>query len=246
MSKRRIAFVTGGAVGIGRAVILRLAQDGFDIAFNYRTSETSAHLLQKTVQKIGRTCLSLRGDVSREASVRTMLKAIKKTYGRLDAVVHNAAINQAQPIAKVRTYDFKKMFEVNVLGTALVTKHALPLLRRSNSAHIVFISSVNAFRGSRDKPAYVASKAALLGLVRALALELAPDILVNAIAPGSIDTEMFRMLKTESVAKRIKKIPLGRIGRPEDIAGVVSFLCSEDSSYITGQCIHANGGIFFG
>src|SRR3989344_3522587 len=105
MSKRRIAFVTGGAVGIGRAVILRLAQDGFDIAFNYRTSETSAHSLEQAIQKLGRTCLRLRGDVSRETNVRTMLKAIGKTFGRLDAVVHNAGINQAQPIAKVRTPD---------------------------------------------------------------------------------------------------------------------------------------------
>lgn len=245
-STRRVALVTGGAVGIGRGTVERLARDGFSIVLHYHTSEKAAKALEKQLHSNGYNCTTLKADVSDEKQIKAMLSSMRKTFGRLDVVVNNAAINQAQHIAELDAQDFDMMFAVNVRGAALVTKYALPLLRKSRNARVIFISSINAFRGSTDKIAYVASKAAILGITRNLALELAPHILVNAIAPGSIDTEMFRKLKTESITERIKKIPLKRIGQPEDVASAVSFLCSPDSAYITGQCIHVNGGIFFG
>lgn len=128
----------------------------------------------------------------------------------------------------------------------LVTKYALPLITRSPSASLVFISTINVFRGSPEKLAYMTSKAGLIGLARSLAVDLAPQVRSNVIVPGSIDTEMFRRLKSEPIAKRIKKIPMARIGDPDEVASVAAFLCSKDSSYITGQCIHVNGGAFFG
>lgn len=242
-SSRKVALVTGAGVGIGRAIATRLVQDGFYVLAHYHRSQKEARTL---VQELGEEHVqTFKADLGVENEVQGLMKAITRNIGTLDVLVHNAAGNQTQTLRNLATRDFDRMMAVNVRSAALVSQGALPLLERSSSARIIFLSSINAFKGSPDKVAYVVSKAALLGLTHALALELAPKILVNAIAPGSINTAMFEKFKTESAAERAKKIPLKRIGTPEDIAGVVSFLASPDSAYITGECIHVNGGAYF-
>lgn len=242
----KIALVTGGAVGIGRAAVLRLAQDGFSIVVNYRSSKREADSLRRELDTIGVENLFVQADISNERSIKRMIAAIDNAFGRIDAIVHNAGINTPEGIRQVSVKDFDSVLGTNLRGPMLVTKHALPLLMKSSFPSLVFISTINVFRGSPEKLAYMASKAGLIGLARSLAVDLAPRVRANVIVPGSIDTEMFRRLKSEPIVKRIKKIPLARIGDPKEVASVVAFLCSEDSSYITGQCIHVNGGAFFG
>jgi len=239
----RVALVTGAAVGIGRAIAERLSRDGYFVLAHYHRSKKDA---EKLVCELGADRVrTYAADLGSEAGVRKLIAALKRDVGHIDVVVNNAAWNQTQTVRKLSARDFDTMMAVNVRSAALVTHFALPLLEKSKDARIILMSSINAFKGSPDKVAYVVSKAALLGLTHALALELAPRILVNAIAPGSIDTAMFQKFKTEPTEERVKKIPLKRIGTPEDIAGVVSFLASPDSSYLTGECIHVNGGVYF-
>lgn len=245
-SARRVALVTGGAIGIGRAVAQRLARDGFSVVVNFRSSKQEAHKLEAELKSLGVESFFIQTDISQENSVKQMIATLKRRFNRLDAIVHNAGVNIPEGIQQSSVKDFDTVLATNLRGPMLVTKYALPLLKKSSFASLVFISTINVFRGSPEKLAYMTSKAGIIGLGRSLAVDLAPQIRSNIVVPGSIDTEMFRRLKSEPVAKRIKKIPLARIGDPEEIASVVAFLCSKDSSYITGQCIHVNGGAFFG
>ncbi len=242
----KTALVTGASSGIGRAIARRLAEDSFRVVINYKDveQEKNALVLAKILNR--RTeAIAIRADVAKEKDVEKMINAINKKFGSLDAVINNAGINQTQPIEYLNFSDFQKVMDINVFGAMLVTRYALPLLKKSKSGRIIFVSSANAFLGGRARAAYAASKSALLGVHRALALELAPKILVNSVVPGYIDTKMFRKFSREPVVKKLKRIPLHRIGRPEEVAAVVSFLCSDDASYVTGQSLHVNGGLFF-
>lgn len=243
----KTALVTGGVEGIGRAVVLRLVDDGFRIAINYKDAKTKnyAELLAENLRKKNADFMIIKADISQEKQVREMMRIIKNRFGGLDVVVNNAGINQTEIFAKLDLRRFNDVLQTNLFGSVLVTKHALPLLKKSNDPRIIFISSVNSFIGSPHRAAYIVSKSGILGLSRALAAELAPKILVNTVVPGYIDTKMFHKFSRGPVGEKIKKIPLGRIGRPEEVASVVSFLCSQDASYITGQCIHVNGGLYF-
>ena len=243
---RRVALITGGAVGIGRATARRLAREGYTVVVNFWSSEEAADDLRRELDALGGESLFLQADISKESAVKRMVAAIGKQFGRLDVIIHNAGINTPEGISRASVRDFDAVLGTNLRGPMLVTKYALPLITRSPSASLVFISTINVFRGSPEKLAYMTSKAGLIGLARSLAVDLAPQVRSNVIVPGSIDTEMFRRLKSEPIAKRIKKIPMARIGDPDEVASVVAFLCSKDSSYITGQCIHVNGGAFFG
>ncbi len=243
---RKVALVTGGAVGIGRATVRRLAQDGFSVVVNFRSSKREADSLRRELESLGIESAFMQADISKESTVKQMIAVIGKRFGRLDTIVHNAGINAPEGIRSVSVENFDAVLGTNLRGPMLVTKYALPLLMKSSSVSLVFISTINVFRGSPEKLAYMTSKAGIIGLARSLAIDLAPRARVNVIVPGSIDTEMFRRLKSEPVSSRIKKIPLGRIGQPEEVANVVEFLAREESSYITGQCIHVNGGAFLG
>ena len=136
------------------------------------------------------------------------------------------------------------IFNTNFKGAFLITKHALPHLQKSKDARIIFLASTNSFTGSPKRAIYAASKSSLLGLTKTLALELAPNILVNAVVPGYIETRMLIQYSSKPRNEKLKAIPLNRFGKPEDVANAVAFLCSKDSSYITGQCLHVNGGYF--
>ncbi len=244
----QIALITGGLGGIGQAIALKLVSEGFFVIVNDKEPKEDKEQ-KKLFQKAGKNKKKLSflfADVSDEKQVRAMVAMIRERFSHVDAVVHCAGTNLTQSLATFSSEDFSAVWKTNVLGSILVTRALLPMLEEAKSPRAIFISSANAFIGGRERLSYSASKSALLGLTRALATELAPHILVNSIVPGYINTQMFRTYTKEPVAKKIKKIPLKRIGNPKDVAGLVSFLCSKDSSYITGQCIHVNGGLYFG
>ncbi len=241
----KTALITGASSGIGKAIANRLAEDGFRVIINYKNIADKKQAFAFTKMLAQKTdTLALMADVTKEEEVKRMVMAIKNKFHSLNAVVNNAGINQTQDFRAIKLKDFNRVLDVNLLGSVLVTKYALPLLEKVKSGRVIFISSANVFTGSRQRAAYIVSKAGIIGLSRSLAMELAPNILVNTVVPGYINTKMFRKFTIETVSEKIKRIPLRRIGAPEDIAGAVSFLCSDDAAYITGQSLHVNGGLF--
>ncbi|MBI2122316.1 MAG: SDR family oxidoreductase [Candidatus Sungbacteria bacterium] len=244
-TRSRIALVTGGSGEIGGAIVKRFVEDGFRVILHYKDSRDRSVFIANSLGKKNKEIVLMRADISREKDVSKMFKNIKRRFGTLDVLVNNAGINRVDkhPV-DLNFKDFDEMLNVNLRGSILVTKHALPLLKNGIEPRIIFISSVVVFCGSSQRIGYAASKGALLGLTRSLALALAPKILVNAVAPGYIDSRMIRHSKSEPIKKRIERIPLKRLGTPEEVAAAVSFLGSRNSSYITGQCLHINGGVF--
>lgn len=241
---KKIALITGATTGIGRATALRLARDGFAIIVNYLNQGKEIHETEQELKKLKATYHCIQADITREKDVHKMFKVIQKTFGIIDVLVNNAGINQTKSFTNLKPSDVQKIMDVNLLGAFTVTSTTLPLMRRSASPRIIFISSLNSFVGSKNRSVYSASKSALLGLSRALSIELAPQFLVNTIAPGYIDTDMLKKFSQKPLSEKVKRIPLQRFGSPEEVADLVTFLASDKSSYITGQCIHINGGLY--
>ncbi len=235
-------IITGASRGIGRAIAIRLAREGYRVAINYYRNDEAAKDVLRLIEQEGGSGELYQADVSRYEEVEAMVKKFYSAYGKIYGLVANAGIYIRRNIREMSIEDWKRTMDVNLNGAFYLVKASLPYLE--HHASIVFISSQLAFRGSPSSVAYSASKAGLLGLMRSLAIQLAPDIRVNAIAPGTIDTDMISNYTEEERRKREREIPLGRIGSPEDIANVVSFLLSEDSSYITGATIDVNGGFY--
>lgn len=240
--KQRVALVTGGSRGIGRAIVLRLSDEGFRVVINYNESKKEALELTNLLRQKNRGHLLIKADISNEREVKKMMEMVRKECQSLDVLINNAGIIKSQPLGELELKDFDRVIDTNLRGSVLVTKYGLPLLKRSTDSKVIFIVSSSAFVGSGTQFAYTISKAGLVGTIRALALELAPlGILVNGVAPGYIDTQMASSVKNQ-MKTGIKKIPLGRIGKPEEVAELVAFLASPRNTYITGQCIHINGG----
>lgn len=245
---KKTALVTGASQGIGAAIARELAANDFAVVINYNKSRGMALDLERELKEKGACCMAIKADVSDKREVTAMVKSIDKRFGSLDVIVNNAGIiyNYAdQTLENLKIRELYNAVNVNLYGSILTTKFCLPLLKRSKNSKIIFITSSLAFIGSRRRFAYVVSKSSVLGIVRALALELAPrGILVNAIVPGYIKTRMSQFSKKE-LQEKLKKIPLKRLGDPEEVAALVSFLASPRNTYITGQCIHLNGGLYF-
>lgn len=241
-TKQKVALVTGGSRGIGRAIVLRLADEGYKVIVNYHESKEEALKVIELLREKNRDYFLVKADISKENEVKKMMGIVQKECQFLDVLVNNAGIIKSQPLGGLELKDFDKVLDTNLRGSVLVTKYSLPLLKKTAHSKIVFTVSSSAFVGSGTQFAYTISKAGLVGAIRALALELAPlGILVNGVAPGYIDTPMASLVKKQMKAG-IKKIPLGRIGKPEEVAELVAFLASSRNTYITGQCIHINGG----
>lgn len=240
----RTALVTGSSQGIGRAIVLRLADEGYNVVINYKKSRQEAVKLARLLDTKQKPYLVVEADITSKKQVKNMISKIIKKFQGLDIVVNNAGINQNTPFEKIKEEEFDNILNTNFKGAFFVTKYALPYLQKSKDARIIFLSSTNSFTGSPSRAIYSASKSSLLGLTKTLALELAPNILVNAIVPGYIETKMLMQYSSKPRREKLKGIPLKRFGKPEDIANAVAFLCSKDSSYITGQCLHVNGGYF--
>ncbi len=238
----QIALVTGAGQGIGRAIAVALSQRGAQLALcdlNQASLDETALLLQTEV-------LTTSVDVSRAAAVSAWVKGAAQRFGQIDILVNNAGIFPRKPFMEMSEDDWDGVLDVNLKGAFLCARYVAPYMSTAAGGSIVNLSSSAAFEGTVRGAHYASSKAGLLGLTRALALELAPHrINVNAVAPGMTDTAQPRYgLTEEQIADRARAIPLGRIGRPEEVGALVAWLCGPDAAYITGQTFHINGGAY--
>jgi 3-oxoacyl-[acyl-carrier protein] reductase len=239
---RRVALVTGGSGGIGRVVSTRLAKDGFIVVLNYAGNAEKAEQVANEIKSADGQTLLIQADVSNEADVERMFKQIIDTFGRIDVVVHTAGIMPVMTIAETDLAVFDRIISTNLRGTLIVFKHSAKNVSEGGRI-IAFSSSVIAKSFPTYGP-YIASKAGVEGLVYVLTNELrGRNITVNAVAPGPIPTELFLKGKSEERIEEFRKMsPLERLGQPEDIAGVVSFLAGPDGGWMNGQVVRANGG----
>ncbi len=234
-------LVTGGSRGIGRAIAIRLGKEGYRIGIVYRKSEKSAREVAGEIAREGGIAVLYRADVSKYDEVKNVADNFCKKFGEIHGLILNAGIYIRKDVYHMSIEDWDETIKVNLYGSFYPVFATLKCMKKGS---IVFISSQLAFKGSKSSIAYSASKAGILGLMRSLAIQLAPNIRVNAIAPGTVDTDIIKDYTLEQRKKREKEIPLGRIAKPEEIASVVSFLLSEDASYITGANIDVNGGLY--
>ncbi|KAJ7489163.1 NAD-binding protein [Mycena latifolia] len=254
MSSKGTALVTGAARGIGKAIALRLADDGFDVAVNDISNNSAA--LTQLVEEItakGRASSAHVADVSLEDQVRGMIEQVVNTYGHLEVMVANAGVAEYVPVSEMTTAKWDYIMNVNAKGTFLCYKYAgMQMIKQGNGGRIIGASSIFGKQGSPSNIAYTASKFAVRGLTQAAAVEFGRHaVTVNAYAPGAIDTDMLASavaadIPYDALLDSFKKqSPLGVVGVPADIANLVSFIASKESQYITGQTISINGGLFF-
>ena len=238
----KTALVTGASRGIGRAIATTLAREGAFIGINYHSNDSAASETLKTVRDHSNGML-LQGDVSREDDVMAMIEKLNDERSAIDIVVNNAGIYKRATVDKKTARDWQRVLDVNLTGSFLVAKHSLPYI--PPGGRIIFISSQRGFKGSPHGADYAASKAGILGLMRSLAIELAErGITSNAVAPGTIDTDMIAGLSGERREKYIRRIPMKRLGLPEEIADACLYLASNMASYVTGETINVNGGLY--
>lgn len=240
----KVAFITGGTRGIGKQIAITLAKEGYDIAVNYRTENEDLLNTKNEIEKLNVQCFAVQGDVSDFDSTEKMIKDIIEKFGRIDVLVNNAGITKDMLLMRMKKEDFEAVIDVNLVGTFNVTKNTIPYMMKQKSGRIINLSSVVGISGNAGQTNYSASKAGIIGFTKSLAKEVGSrNILVNAVAPGFIQTQMTDVLKDEVKEEISKAIPLRRLGNTEDVANVVKFLASEDSSYITGQIINVDGGM---
>ena len=240
----KVAFITGGTRGIGREIAITLAENGFDIVVNYREQNDLLSSLQEEIESKNVEFLSVQGDVSKYEDAERMIKEIIDKFARIDVLVNNAGITKDTLIMRMQKEDFENVVNVNLVGTFNITKNVVPYMMKQRDGRIINLSSVVGISGNAGQANYAASKAGIIGFTKSLAKEVGSrNILVNAVAPGFIETQMTEVLKPEIKEEIIKTIPLRRTGKTRDVANVVKFLASEDSSYITGQVIQIDGGM---
>lgn len=242
-ASQRVALVTGGSRGIGAAIARRLSQDGFAVGINYAASAAEAEPLADELRQAGGRALAVRADVSRAADVRAMFEAIQAEFGRIDVLVNSAGVLQVQPLADTSDELYDKTFDINTRGTFNTLREAA--VRLADGGSIVNVSSTTVALNLPGYSVYIASKAAVESLTQVFAKELrGRQIRVNAVAPGPVATELFFKGKSPELIEHYAKMPpLERLGQPEDIAGIVSFLAGPDSGWVNGQILRANGGV---
>jgi len=240
----RVAFVTGASRGIGRAIALTLCRTGFDIVVASPEIENN-ELVAEEIRACSGEAMTLNLDVTSPEAVREGFAKVMKDKTRIDVLVNNAGITRDGLAVRMKPADWDLVLNVNLDGAFLCTQQVLPAMMRNRWGRIINIASVVGQAGAPGQANYAASKAGLIGLTKALAQEMASrNITVNAIAPGYVATDMTNVLPEEVKQKILASVPLGRMGKPEDIAGAVKFLVSEDASYITGQVLAVNGGMY--
>ncbi len=238
--------MTGASQGIGRATAEALGAAGFDVVVHYRRHREEAERVAAAIRATGRSATLLPADLEAPDAPAAMGASVRAGGDSLDVLVHNAGEYPRQRFEETTEADFERQLRVHLLAPAALTRELLPMLRRSPRAAVVFVTSVLAYTGSQRGSPYAAAKAAQLGFARSLALELAPGITVNLVAPGAVDTAVLAGDTPERRRERVRRIPLGRLGTPADVAGAIAFLASPAARYITGETLQVNGGLRLG
>jgi len=243
MLDKKTALITGASRGIGKAIVILFAQHRAFVGINYLAHHEQAQQVLQEVKKSGGDGLLLQGDISQQHDVQHIINTLVNHRKTIDILVLNAGIYKRKTIDTLDWKEWHHVLDVNLNSCYHMVKHSLPYLNEKGK--IIFLSSQLAFKGTDHGADYATSKAGMLGFMRSLALELAPkNITVNAVAPGTIDTDIIAHYTTKQREKRSKEIPLQRLGQPEDVAKTCLFLASDLSSYITGETIHVNGGLY--
>ncbi|AXF55422.1 3-oxoacyl-ACP reductase FabG [Salicibibacter kimchii] len=245
MLEGKKALVTGASRGIGRAIALNLAQNGADVAVNYAGSEAKAAETAKECASYGVEAFPVQANVADEEAVKALFKTVTDRFGAIDILVNNAGITKDNLIMRMKEDDWDQVLDTNLKGVFLCSKAVVRPMMKQRSGSIINIGSVTGTLGNAGQANYTAAKAGVVGLTKTLARELSSrHIRVNAVAPGFIETEMTDELEGEQRDGLLAQIPLGELGRPEDVAETVSFLAGEKSRYMTGQTLHVDGGMY--
>lgn len=241
---KQTAIVTGGSRGIGRAVAVRLAKDGMNLVINYRGNSEAAEETERLCRELGAEVLLVQGDVSRAEDCEKLAAQAKEAFGRVDVLVNNAGITRDGLLARMTEEDFRAVLDVNLVGPWNMMKAVNRIMMKQRYGRIVNLSSVTGLMGNMGQTNYAAAKAGILGMTKSYAREVANrGITVNAVAPGFIDTDMTEAMPEGAKDKIITGIPMGRTGKPEDVAEAVAFLASEQAGYITGEVLRVDGGM---
>jgi 3-oxoacyl-[acyl-carrier protein] reductase len=241
----KVAIVTGGSRGIGRAICEALAEHGARVVVGYASGEQKAREVVSAIEAKGGQAEAFQVDVSNGAETEERIAAVAKRLGRLDVLVANAGISIDGLLLRLRDEDFDRLLSVNLKGAVASSRAAIKVMMRARTGRVILISSVVGESGNAGQTAYAASKAALLGVAKSLAREYASrGITVNAITPGYIDTDMTGALTDEQKKQIASAIPLGRTGTPREIAAAAVFLASDEAAYVTGHALRVNGGMY--
>ncbi len=242
---RRVALVTGGSRGLGRAIALELARDGADIALVYAGNEDRANAVAAEIQAMGRCAAVYRCDVSRFDQVKETVAAILADFGKIDILVNNAGITKDGLMLNMKEEQFDAVVDTNLKGAFNMTRHVYGPMMKKRYGRIVSIGSVVGTMGNAGQTNYAAAKAGLIGFTKSLAREVASrGITVNAVAPGFIETDMTQALTEEQRGGILSQVPANRLGDPKEIAAAVLFLASDEAAYVTGETLHVNGGMY--
>lgn len=240
----KVALITGASRGIGKQIAITLAKEGYDISLNCRKQNEEVLRIREEIESNNVKCLIVEGDVSNFEDAEKITKQTIEEFGQIDVLVNNAGITKDMLLLRMKEEDFKSVIDVNLCGTFNMTKNVSSYMMKARSGRIINLASVVGISGNAGQSNYAASKAGIIGFTKSLAKELASrNILVNAVAPGFIRTDMTNVLKDDVKDKILEQIPLKREGTAEDVANVVKFLASDDSKYITGQTINIDGGM---
>ncbi|MBN2503888.1 MAG: 3-oxoacyl-[acyl-carrier-protein] reductase [Bacilli bacterium] len=240
----KTALVTGGASGIGEAISIILGEAGARVVVNYNHSETKARNIVAKLQQSGHQALCYQADVSEFEQAKALVEHAFEAFGNIDILVNNAGITKDQLLLRMSEEDFDLVLKTNLKGTWNMVKLITPMMAKNRFGRIINIASVAGLTGNAGQVNYAASKAGVIGLTKSVAREFAKrNVTANSIAPGFIETLMTEKLPLETKEKYLKEIPLGRFGKPEDVAKVVLFLASDEACYITGQTLNVDGGL---
>lgn len=243
---QRVAFVTGASQGIGRTCAVRLAKEGATVALAARNHEKLNEVVNE-ISAAGGKAAAFQLDVSNEEQTKSVVKATIAQFGKIDILVNNAGITRDQLVMRMKRADWDSVLETNLTSAYLTIQNVIPSMLKQRWGRIINITSVFGQMGQAGQANYAASKAGLIGLTMAIAREVGSrNITSNAVAPGFIETAMTAVLSDDFKQNAVKQIPLGRVGTPDDVAGAVAFLASDDASYITGHVVNVNGGMLMG